>query len=771
MTYLRRLAAAAALAAASSAAVLAQTAPSNSSTASSDETVKLPSFTVTSTPADPYNATDALSAARISGALIDTDETINVITSSFIQDISSNSILDATQYLPGVSPGRLSGTNGIADRMVFRGFESGSGANSGRSIDNIATSFQGEIDPELIDRVEVVKGPDSILNPTGGPGGALNVITKAPLFTQQTEVVGEYGAYYAGKVTVDTTGPVPGVQGLAYRLIGTYEDAQTFVPKDQKDWGLYPSFLYKLGSRTQVSVNLFHFDWRAEGAAASPTSGLYLGPQAANGVYATTSMLVPGFNQSNGGGLFPSWASRTDRVSMAIAQLTTALTDNINARFAFASNRDDFEENDVYATYGNTSQAFYDPYTGVYTPTDSWSQNSSGVYVPTYVAWPTANAVGVSPDRAINHYIDTSFQNDYAGNFKAGGVTISPVVGWLYEIYHGTSWEHEVPAITVNLLDGPANSVPNLPNSAYTVVDTDLFQTNSTYQGYAHLKLGFFDNRLFLTGGAAYVHVDNLSKDFTNNGAVSELTGGHDVYSAGALYKVTDHVSAYYAFSENGNATNAASGIGAQWQDGKQFEQGVKADFLNQRLSFSVAHFTIAETNVGTPNPYRYNPVTGLPDPTQPGTLYEDEKNNGLEFEVQGGLTQNLSVIASYTNMHLRDPLGRRIRNVPDETANIMLDYRVLKNATVWIGLLHTGDTAGETVKSLTVLGVPEQVSFFIAPHTLTNLGGSYWWGNYGVSLTVDNALNVKGLYQASGRGGLQELTPTNVTGSVRYKF
>ena len=763
-----RLLPSAVLLVASSALMLAQSSPppSSSQNESAGETVQLPSFTVTSVGADAYRATDALSAARISGSLLDTAETINVITSDFLADVASNSILDATRYLAGVSPGRLSGTNGIADRTLLRGFES-----SGRTMDNIATSFQGQINPELIERIEVVKGPNSILSPTGSPGGSLNVITKAPKFTEENDFILEWGQYYAGKATIDSTGPVPGVKGLAYRVVASYEDAKTYVPKDQKDWDVNPSFLYKIGDHTQISFKFTHFDWGAHGAAASPTSGLMVGPQAANGVYATPNMLVPGFNQANGGGLFPSWASRDDKVTMETVELTTALARNITMRLAVANNRDDFEENDVYGGSGNTGSNFYDPYTGILTPTESWSL-SSGVYVPTYVAWPSASAVGVSPDRAISHFTDTSYQNDYAGNFKAGDVTISPVAGWLYEVRRGSNWEHEVPAITVNLLNGPANSIPNLPSSAYTVVDTDMWQEGKTFQGYGYLKLGFFDDRLLVTGGVAYIKVNNQSIDFTSNGAISTLEGSHNVYSGGALFKVTKNVSAYYSYSMNGAATAAATGVGAMWQNGKQFEQGVKAEFFDQRLGFSVAHFTIYQTNIGTPNPYRYNPVTGLPDPTQPGTLYEDERNNGLEFEINGGLTKDLSVIASYTNMHLRNTLGLRLRNVPDETANIMLDYRFIKDASVSIGVLHTGDTAGETAPtSLTAVGMVKQVSFYIPPHTLTNLGASYTWDRCTLGVNVQNALDTKGFFQASGRSGLQELTPVNVIGSLRIKF
>src|SRR3954471_10681153 len=152
--------------------VAAQNATSNKQPG---EVVTLPTFNVSSERANEYRAADTISASRIQGALIDVPSTINVITRDFIEDIGANTLQDATQYLAGIGTGRLGGTNGISDRQTLRGFES-----NNRTIDNLAGVFMAKLDPELYERVEVVKGPNAILSPTGAPGGSLNVITKSP---------------------------------------------------------------------------------------------------------------------------------------------------------------------------------------------------------------------------------------------------------------------------------------------------------------------------------------------------------------------------------------------------------------------------------------------------------------------------------------------------------------------------------------------------------------------------------------------------------------
>ena len=174
-------------------AVDAQTAPPAAAT-SADELVTLPAFSVSSERANGYRATDSMSAARIRTPIVDTPATVNVITGDFLKDIGAASLFDATQYVSGIGNGRLSGGSGILDRHTIRGYE-----NDGRTIDNFASSFQANLTPLLYERVEIVKGPNAILAPTGTPGGSINVITKAPSFTQANVAQLELGRHLAHK--------------------------------------------------------------------------------------------------------------------------------------------------------------------------------------------------------------------------------------------------------------------------------------------------------------------------------------------------------------------------------------------------------------------------------------------------------------------------------------------------------------------------------------------------------------------------------------------
>ena len=159
--------------------LFAQTAP-NASSAPVEQTVELPTFTVSSERGNEYRATDSMSAARIRGALIDTPATVNVITDDFLKDIGAASLFDATQYISGIGNGRLGGGSGILDRQTIRGYE-----NDGRTIDNFSSSFQGNLDPLLYERVEIVKGPvddldDAALMPAFGGKMGIDATRKGP---------------------------------------------------------------------------------------------------------------------------------------------------------------------------------------------------------------------------------------------------------------------------------------------------------------------------------------------------------------------------------------------------------------------------------------------------------------------------------------------------------------------------------------------------------------------------------------------------------------
>ena len=212
----------------------AQNPPASTSAfeSSSEQAVVLPEYQVTGSKANQYNAENAASVARIASSILDSPLTVNVISPALLEDLGTTSMVDDVTYFAGMSWGRGAGPGGIGDRMDFRGFES----LGGRLVDNFSEYLQPSgagphtnVDPVLIDRAELVMGPDAILAPTGSPGGTMNLFTKSPLFDRSTDISMQYGNYYAGGVSVDTTGPIGDGQHMAYRVIGDYQEYRCYI--------------------------------------------------------------------------------------------------------------------------------------------------------------------------------------------------------------------------------------------------------------------------------------------------------------------------------------------------------------------------------------------------------------------------------------------------------------------------------------------------------------------------------------------------------------
>jgi len=712
---------------------------------SGDAVVHLPQFSVAGTKADPYHPAEATSAARIRGPLLDTPLSINVATRELLDDVGANSLYEAMRYFPGVSNGRGSGPGGIMDRQNFRGFESFT-----KTIDNFSSQLiptnngiVAVFEPQFIERAEVVLGPDTILSPTGSPGGSMNIITKSPQFEPARHLIFALGNYNAGKVTVDSTGPIDAQGRWAYRVIGDGQNGRTYVPGSIRQWDVSVQATRKFSDTTSLTLKYFGIQWELTGAMANANDNGWevTTPDSIRGAtIAGTPPAAAGFTYDGWNGN-TTWSHTFDRVNILSGQLTTALADRISTRLA----AEVFFDNNVGDSgYPSVSPAeTFDPATGQ------------------VIAITPLNPAALPEVARKNHATtgEAQLQNDYAANFHPGGVSLQPVIGWDYQ--QASNWNKTLQS-TLPLANPFAGvyDPPKPPLSAY-MLGNKAHSSAWQYQFYGLTRAWFWDDRVLLTGGVSRTWVSSNTSmyDPTNPSAppaLLDLHGYKDTFLGGVLVKPAANVSLYYTYSTNAALTSFNQQ--PLWQQGRQHEFGVKSEFFQQRLAFTAAHFQIAQTNLATPNPaFNVDPVHN-----QPSTL-SDQTNHGFELNLVGGLTENISAIASFTGMKFRDPFGRRARNVPDRLANLLLNYHFtsgrLKNFSFFAGAEYVGKTAGENAQAdpttkvtLTTLGVPTQPGFYVAAWTVYNAGATYRWKNCRFNLNVDNLLNAKFAWQPASR-------------------
>jgi iron complex outermembrane receptor protein len=743
----------------------------------SDKIIELPRFEVKATKEETYNPGEAASVGRIVGKILDTPTTVNVITPAMLKDISPLVVYDAASYFPGVSNNRGTGTGGaLSERMTFRGIES-----FGRMVD----SFSGVLQPygfsmlnnfpsAFVDRVEMVMGPNTILNPTGSPGGTINMITKSPKFVRENNVSFALGEYFANRLSVDSTGPLGDGKRMAYRAVASYQDAKTFLPGRYRVMAWLTAFTYRLSSSSELEIKYYGDKQRGTGTVAlAGTNGqIVSSPDTVRGAYLSNTP-QPGFQYQGWNG-DAKWSFRDTDDSTLQAKITAQLSDRISARFAAQS------------YHGNLLDIRGFPSVPITTVVD---QDTGQVTSVTPID--ITNIREVAQIGQIDDATLIQFQNDYAGNFNLGDVPLQ-VVGGLS--YVGGTYDSPA-AQTFNV--PPADlrvsyDAPMPARSAFTSFNGHNKGDATIFQAWGYMRANFLKNRLIVTGGAgrviaSYALSSLPTADFgagivgnpatpitvrtfsdTKNPAQPSVKPQKDTYMASILGKLTPNTSIYYSFSTN-------AGLAQQnplWLAGKQHEFGLKWNTFNDRLTISATHFDITQSNVGF-----FNPLFTLGQ-SSVQTIFTDLTSKGQELSVVGDVTNNVSVILSFTNQKTRDFVGRRLRNIPDRLATALVKYRfdtlntsVFKNTGVFVGVIHQGDVSGELATGFTSKGVPIQPGFYLRPWTVVNAGANTTVGRVDYNLNVGNVLDSKFWWQAQGRQSVSPYPGLSVvlSGTVHF--
>ncbi len=719
-----------------------------------DEVIALSAFTVSVQGADRYRAADAVSAVRVRAPLINTPSSISVITRDTIDDLVPTRLFDLTRYVAGIEEGR-----GIQflDRQIIRGFES-----NGRTVDNFIQTGADNYEEALVERIEVFKGPNAILSPAGVPGGSINVITKSPSFRPRRTLTALAGRFDAQKLTLDATGPIEGT-ALAYRVVGVWQDTRRYWGNDVRlrRKALAPMLTWRLSDRTMLTTKLIATElWSFREPA------LILDPSVT--LETKKPFLAPGFSSRSRNGIQP-WSHVGTETLDAYALLTSELTDSIHVRLALNGRRYFEDSTQVFLQTPSLINR-YNPYTGVLTQDQVWSLDpGSGTYQPTPSPLFVPTAIPVRGDTQETTLHSFTLQNDLVAEHRTTHFSLQTVAGWAVLVSNQTGRLRNGVLPPINLYAPLDHLTPQWESSLYANHRTK--QRN--WQIYLNQRAGLWRDRLLLTAGLMHYDVDTSFRNAVGPmSPLNILRDSHQMWLAGALLKPRENISVYYSYSTNSTPT-VVNDI-PLWRDGQQHEIGVKTEWFAQRLAVNIAWFDITQTNVSVPNPERQTNLNA------PEHLLANLGDHGVEFELTGGLTENLSLIAAHTELRMRDRLGRRVRAVADRNSALLLNYRFregsLANLSLHLGVTYAGKRAGDTTPvDFTPLGVITRQSFMIPAHTIVNFGASYRWGNYQLRINVDNLLDDEGyLQQAGGRvsgTGLSTAPGRNIKVALTVRF
>ena len=249
---------------------------SNASNAALDEIVIMSPFTVTTTHDRGYLATNSTAGTRLDTPIKELPMPIEVITGEFIQDTGATDLRQSLRYSSGIllqtqndygapagsfslSPGKVNSPEGLTaspdqTHMKIRGFDADSVLRDGFRRQNSTDSIN-------IARVEVARGPASLLYGVGNFGGVVNYLVKTPDFKKPgAEFTFGAGSYDFFRGTLDLTGPIPitaAAGKLAYRLTGAAESAGSYTDFNrQKHFFVSPVIEWRPFPNTSILLDV-----------------------------------------------------------------------------------------------------------------------------------------------------------------------------------------------------------------------------------------------------------------------------------------------------------------------------------------------------------------------------------------------------------------------------------------------------------------------------------------------------------------------------------
>jgi len=687
--------------------------------------------------------------------LMDSSQNISVLTNEFIRDIGTARVLDAVKYVAGIG---VSINPELNDRMMIRGF-----LDSKPTIDGFTSDLPQNTDPVIIERIEVIKGPNAIIAPSGTtPGGLVNNVTKRPLFTNKGSLSYQVGRFNYNRVEMDANYVVR-PDKLAVRVVGAFTDTDTYMKHGfNQNITVMPMLTYRISPTTELTVQV----QAANGAVINSGSILSVYAVGRNNIrhldgaprnFGMLGRNMPGHGSYQMGRFF----------------FTSKITDKLSTR--------------VSGRWSKYKNAYH--YLTVSAPLDATGAN--------------AEVVKLNPITGKYEWDGVTF-NDNPRFTLAGGLTSQ--TGDLANLqndfvfeHSGTSWKSQTIAGWALNYQGETNAGRrHLPNTTlydftdpnYTPPDSYTFAPNwqshaslrtRTHQAYLYQIVNLFDDHLVLSGS---VSQNRYFNDNNNNLTPARIQQKTDVtlLSGGVVYKVNPGVSLFYGYSEQEilGAPNPITGIPAHTRPSRQHEGGVRVKLFDGRLYATLSYFDILQDNLYTQDWRNFQqPYPTLPYPATRTNF----TSKGFEFEFTWAPTKNFSVIGSYTDFEIRDADNMRRSNVAERTAAIWGSYTFsetgpLHGLTVGLGANYVGDRPSDngpvyTSPPLGFAPVRAQPQIQMPSYILAEAHASYRFNkHWKAQLTIHNLLNKEYVvyYIRSFRGvGLS--TPINPKLSIRYEF
>ena len=608
---------------------------------------RLPEMVITGQPGS-YK-TDSLALPKLNEPLRDVPKSVSVVPREVMNDQNTTTLRDALRNVAGISI--AAGEGGAqGDNLTLRGFT----ARGDIFLDGMRDFGSYYRDPFILQEVDVLKGPESVMFGRGSTGGIINQESKIPALAPFVAGALTLGTDRTRRATIDLDEPVPQLgEHAAFRLNLMGHDSQV-ADRDvaeNRRFGLAPALTLGLGTATRLTFSYLHLS-----ADDTPDYGIpWLFDHPAR------------VNRENFYG-FDSDFLKTD------ADIgTVRLEHDFNADFSlrdqvrYANYSRDFRITEPRISVGTTPT----------TPPDT---------------------ITITRNQLSGRSVETFFQNqfDLTARFDTGFIRHTLVTG--FEAGRETS-------------DPTRFAYTNVPPthllfpdegqrfSGAASVSSDV-RTTAIGVGIYALDSLHLSEHWEVSGGFRW---DYFDADFANavNGQKFNRVDEMLSWRAALVYKPVEMGSLYFSYGTSFNPSAeslslSAANANTPPEKNETFELGTKWDLFKERLLLRAAVFRTDKTNAREPDP---------DDPTQ-NVLGGRQRVHGAEFEAAGRLTEHWQIFAGYawldsevvSSAFFPGSVGFPLANVPKHTFNLWTTCELPWNLEVGGGLNYVGSrTASST--------------------------------------------------------------------------
>ena len=614
------------------------------------------------------------------------------------------------------SVARQNNFGGLWNSFAIRGFVGDENLPSNYLVNgfNAGRGFGGSRDLSGIESVEVLKGPRAALFGRGEPGGTVNLVTKRPTFETAGEVSVSAGSFSTYRVDFDYTTPLS--DAVAIRLVGAYEDAESFRDTVETEKLLFsPSIAWRISDESQF---VYEMEYSAQDTPFD------------RGVIAIDDEL----------GLIPE------------------------SRFLGEPSYGPIET----GVLGHQLEFQHDF-------NDDWSALVGFNYRDTELdGLASENGFG-APDAAGNfgrfsrdRDYDATYQvfrAELSGSFATGDIQHRIIVGLDVD-----EFENDQVAFRDRTTDQSINIFnPVYGNSPISGLDLasqiDRVETQESVGLYVQDQISLTD-KLDIRIGARF---DDYEQELVNRRSSSTSTYSESQVSPqfGVVYKATDALSVYAVYGENFRPLSGATDEnGLDPNLAESTEIGVKLAMNDGELIGTFSIFDIEHSNIATFDA-DFNP-----------TAVGEAASQGFEVDLTGNITDTLSVWASYAYVDAETkndytdfisfgfiPAGSDLLNVAEHQFSLQLAQQAQlagKELTLIGGLTHVDDRSGE-------FGDP---TFRLPSYTTVRVAAAYEVSDsFGLRAEVNNLFDEEYYTNSYAAVWVQPGTPRSFRVSADFRF